>query len=50
MAKGVLLETTMGRPIKVEGNPNHPASLAGQMSLCRHPSSNCTTQSGSPSS
>lgn len=26
-AKGVLIETSMGRPIKVEGNPNHPASL-----------------------
>jgi hypothetical protein len=26
-ARGVLVETVMGRPIKVEGNPNHPASL-----------------------
>jgi MoCo/4Fe-4S cofactor protein with predicted Tat translocation signal len=26
-AKGVLIETTMGRPIKVEGNPKHPVSL-----------------------
>ena len=26
-ARGVLIETTMGRPIKVEGNPLHPASL-----------------------
>ena len=26
-AKGVLIETSMGRPIKIEGNPNHPASL-----------------------
>ena len=25
--KGVLLTTTMGRPIKVEGNPSHPDSL-----------------------
>ncbi|HEX9018104.1 MAG TPA: TAT-variant-translocated molybdopterin oxidoreductase, partial [Anaerolineaceae bacterium] len=26
-AKGVLIETNMGRPTKVEGLPNHPASL-----------------------
>ena len=26
-AKGVLVETTMGRPIKVDGNPKHPVSL-----------------------
>jgi molybdopterin-containing oxidoreductase family iron-sulfur binding subunit len=26
-AKGVLIETTMGRPIKVDGNPKHPVSL-----------------------
>jgi MoCo/4Fe-4S cofactor protein with predicted Tat translocation signal len=28
-ARGVLVETTMGRPIKVDGNPRHPASLGG---------------------
>lgn len=28
-ARGVLVKTTMGRPIKVEGNPKHPASLGG---------------------
>jgi molybdopterin-containing oxidoreductase family iron-sulfur binding subunit len=26
-ARGVLVETVMGRPIKIEGNPEHPASL-----------------------
>jgi MoCo/4Fe-4S cofactor protein with predicted Tat translocation signal len=26
-AKGVVVSSIMGRPIKIEGNPNHPASL-----------------------
>ncbi len=27
--QGVLITTTMGRPIKVDGNPKHPATLGG---------------------
>ncbi|HEX5126025.1 MAG TPA: hypothetical protein VFW00_04725, partial [Rhodocyclaceae bacterium] len=28
-AQGILVSTQMGRPVKVEGNPNHPANFGG---------------------
>ena len=31
-AFGILVESQMGRPIRVDGNPNHPASLGGASS------------------
>src|SRR5687768_4175446 len=27
LARGILVKTQMGRPTKIEGNPDHPASL-----------------------
>ncbi len=32
-AEGVLLEHQMGRPVKVEGNPDHPASLGAASAI-----------------
>jgi MoCo/4Fe-4S cofactor protein with predicted Tat translocation signal len=32
---GVIVESQMGRPVKVEGNPDHPASLGGTDALAQ---------------
>ena len=34
-AKGLLVESYQGRPIKIEGNPSHPASLGATDTFCQ---------------
>ena len=46
----VLVKTEMGRPIKVDGNPRHPASQAAATSGSRPRSWICTIQIGPRSS
>src|SRR6266568_1843397 len=35
VATGLLVESHMGRPTKIEGNPGHPASLGASDALCQ---------------
>src|SRR5881628_2942549 len=35
VATGLLVESHMGRPTKIEGNPEHPASLGASDALCQ---------------